>query len=63
MSFMFRYFVLCVYLCVLHSVPMANTHAGNKANELLITTLNLHQNQIYDAMNNAIASMFPFIEK
>lgn len=60
---MFRYFVLSVYLCALHSVPMANTHAGKKAYKLFITPLNLHHNQIYDAMNNAIASMFPFIEK
>lgn len=58
---MLRYLVLSVYLCTFHSVP--NAHAGKDAYELLITPLNLHQNQIYDAMNNAIASVFPFIEK
>lgn len=61
---MYRYLVLSVYLSLCLIVyPRLNTHAGKEANELLITPLNLHQNQIFDAMNNAIASVFPFIEK
>lgn len=50
----------CLSICL----PMANTQrAGKEAYGLLITPLNLLHNQIYDTMNNAIASMFYFIEK